>query len=291
MLLFEGPGGTIGEEPMGMTLHELVELFNRDFHGHPYLIEHELPFALESDGVVGRFHGLSLHTELETLHAAHGEASDGHQALTVARGVQGQRLSAWTPYAVALDGEAIVHLDRLIRTVHVLNARSRLADGPLWLGVHPLHLRAVPDAHGAVFAGILRRCGVRPEEIVLEFTDTERLPEAHVERAIAGFRSRGYGVAFVQAGGDEAWLERLLRLQPDAIKLGPAHLRAAELDPAERARLQARLARIRAAGVRALLRGVSGAAQAELARELGADGWQGDPPEGQDAVEARMRAG
>lgn len=255
------------------VLAELIDFYAREFHGHPYLAEDEVPFTLEAGRAVGHFHGLGLHTTLAPLIAADGRPA-ARLALTDARSARGRPVSAWAPYAIALDDAAIAHLDRLIRTVHVLNARSGRADGPLWLPVHPLHLAAVPDAHGAVFAAILRRCGLRPADVVLELADAARVAEARLATAVAGFRSRGYGVAFGVNGSDPGELGRLLAHAPDAIRLGAPHLRAAAGEPAGHERLRARIAQIRTHGVRVWLPAAATAAEAALLTTLGADGWQ-----------------
>jgi len=255
------------------VLAELIDFYAREFHGHPYLAEDEVPFTLEAGRAVGHFHGLGLHTTLAPLLAADGRPA-ARLALTDARSARGKPVSAWAPYAIALDAAAIAHLDRLIRTVHVLNARSGRTDGPLWLPVHPLHLAAVPDAHGAVFAAILRRCGLRPADVVLELADAARVAEPRLATAVEGFRSRGYGIAFGVNGSDPAELGRLLVHAPDAIRLGAPQLRAAAGDAAERERLRARIARLHAHGVRVWLPAAATAAEAALLTTLGADGWQ-----------------
>lgn len=256
-----------------MSTPDLIEPFNRDFLHHPLGHDGEVPFVLRHGELIARFHGLRLHTRLRSLLARDGGLL-GHVADTEVFSAGGQPLSAWTPYASVLDNSAITHLDRLIRTLHVLNALSALDGRPLWLGIHPLHVRAVPDAHGTVFGSILRRCGLRPSQVVLEFTDTERLGRAHLSKAIAGFREHGYGIAFGVRGDDDVPLDALLALRPDAVRIAQGALLAATLSSLDRAELAQRIARIHDAGALALLRGVGDAAQRALALELGADGWQ-----------------
>lgn len=254
-------------------LAELIELQARDLRGHPYLPEGSAPFTLEAGRVIGHYHGLRLQTTLLALLDAGGRPV-ARLAQTAAFGTGGQPVSAWAPYAIALDDAAITYLDRLIRTVHVLNAGSRPGGGPLWLAVHPLHLAAVPDAHGAVFASILRRSGLRPDGIVLELADAARVAPQRLAAALAGFRSRGYGVAFGFNGSDPAELDRLLALAPDAIRLGAPHLRAAAASEAEQQRLRARIEHIHRHRVRVWLPAAADAREAALLPSLGADGWQ-----------------
>ena len=79
----------------------------------------------------------------------------------------------------------MVHFDRLCRTLHALNflAQQRSTGGFLQVPVHPRH-RAVPNQHSLVYeAAILKRCGLAPEDIVLEL---DRADARHAARNGAG---------------------------------------------------------------------------------------------------------
>lgn len=250
----------------------LVELHARDFRDHPFHADGREPLTIEAGRVCGHYHGLRLRSQRGVLLAA-GEHAVARLAQTLVSSAAGQPLSAWAPYAIAVDAAAITHLDRLIRTVHVLDAHRRGGTGPLWLPVHPLHLGAVADAHGAAFATILRRSGLQPAGVVLELTDCERVAPPRLATAIANFRSRGYGIAFGVRAGEAEDLLRLLALAPDAVRLGAAHLRAAAAGAAGYEALVRRIDTIRAHGVRAWLPEPAGAVETALLPGLGADGW------------------
>lgn len=95
------------------------------------------------------------------------------------------------------NGLALVQLDRLVRTLHTLNflRQQQFTGGYLHLTVHPRHLASVPCRHGLVFEAILKRCGLSPEDIVLEINPDPALPLWHLKEAITNYRQRGYRIA------------------------------------------------------------------------------------------------
>ncbi|MGI9213863.1 MAG: EAL domain-containing protein, partial [Methylococcaceae bacterium] len=121
-----------------------------------------------------------------------------------------------------IPNHTVIHLDRLSRTVHMLNflvfsheVRS------LFLQVHPRHILAVDREHGAYFEEIILRCGLSPQRIVIS------LP---VNRAYCGqiplllnrlnnYRDRGYATAlkFKDALGESGYTEILDQFAPDFI--------------------------------------------------------------------------
>jgi len=144
----------------------------------------------------------------------------GHQASLTVRRADGTPLAADAPFVACDSGAAVVHVDRLVRTLHALNflAQRQHAGGYLQLAVHPRHLMAVPSQHGLVYEAILKRCGLAPEDIVLEIEVPAGGLSAGLRQAIDNYRLRGYRLALAwpdSPEGDPAALE----LQPDIIRL------------------------------------------------------------------------
>jgi EAL domain-containing protein (putative c-di-GMP-specific phosphodiesterase class I) len=77
----------------------------------------------------------------------------------------------------------------------------------------------VPDHHGHVFEGVLARCGLTPDRIVLELADDGFGEVSRLAVAIAEYRERGYRVAIDNFGRHSADLDRLEALAPDIVKL------------------------------------------------------------------------
>ncbi len=260
-------------EEVPMSFAQLVAHFNQKFQRADGS-EVRKPFALEEGVVVAGFYGMRLESAFETFLDPEGRVI-GHQAQLHAYGPHGKSVSPWAPYAVALDEDSIVDLDRLIRTLHVLNATALgLIAGSLFLEVHPWHIARVPRDHGAVFEGILRDCGWSPRQIVLEIAEAATQDPAHMARAIHSFYARGFSVALHQRGISDRELERLVALDPDIIQLGRQHLLAAETSADHGRELAQRVQWIQNRAVRVFLQGVATEHQAQIARWVNADGYQ-----------------
>ncbi len=255
-----------------MALAQLVAHYNHWFRrtAQPSA---RTPFALEEDAVVASFYGLRLESAFEALRDPKGRVL-GHRAELRSFSPLGRRVASRAPYAVALDEDSIVHLDRLIRTLHVLNAIAQGLTGLLVLEVHPWHIARVADDHGAVFEAILRDCGLTPRDVVLEITEAGAQDDRHLARAIACFQARGFGIALQQRSVDQQELARLLALQPDIIQLGSAHLQAAEASADAGRELANRIQTIQQRQLRVFLHGVTTDHQVQIACWVGADGYQ-----------------
>lgn len=143
----------------------------------------------------------------------------GHRAVLDIRDGQGNPL-AGDPAAVCESESTMVHFDRLCRTLHALNflAQQRSTGGFLHVPVHPRHIRAVPSQHGLVYEAILKRCGLAPEDIVLELDADE--VEA-LGPALASYRQRGYRLA-LRLGDSPLALPAALAQKPDMVILALA---------------------------------------------------------------------
>ena len=147
----------------------------------------------------------------------------GHQASLTVRRADGTPLPADAPFAACDSGAAVVHVDRLCRTLHALNflAQRQHAGGYLQVAVHPRHLQAVSNQHGLVYEAILKRCGLGPADIVLDLDAGDPGLNSHGAQALANYRQRGYRLAL--HGPEQALaLPGVLALQPDILRVASA---------------------------------------------------------------------
>ena len=255
-----------------MSQASLVAHFNQQFHRADWAAAH-IPFALEEGKVVASFYGMRLESAFEPIL----DLSDqviGYQTQLSAFSPRGAGVSPRAPYAVALDEDSIVYLDRLIRTLHLLNAVGEGLTGRLFLEVHSRHIAQVPQNHGAVFESLLRDCGRSPSDIVLETTEPVFQEARHTQQAIASFQARGFSVALSQRGAHFQELDHLLTLGPDIIKLSRQSWLAAEASAEAGRELADRVQQIQRQGVQVFLQGVTSHYQARIAHWVGADGYQ-----------------
>ncbi len=181
-----------------MPLQQLAESFNDRFED-----EHKSnlrPFLLNSGRISGLFGPIQVSSVFAPVRSVGKlEVVIGHIArLSVSpsdvQSLYDHRQAAWA------DFQSVINLDRLTRTVHMLNFlplshRSKL----LFLEVDPRHILGVASNHGAYFEEVIERCGLTTQDIVIS---TAVMPffSQHQERqrllqGLGNYRQRGYKIA------------------------------------------------------------------------------------------------
>jgi len=200
--------------------------------------------------------GLRLGSLFQPIVDLREERIVGHRASLRAVRDDGTPIDGDAAYALCGDAAAVVHFDRLCRTLHALNflAQRRHAGGYLQVSVHPRHLLAVPSQHGLVYEAILKRCGLAPEDIVFDI-DLPAPDDGAYLAALDNYRRRGYRLALhtLPAGTTAA----LLALRPEIIRLPACSAEAA--------------AQARVAGVASEVSGIESGADLGEARAAGID--------------------
>lgn len=183
-----------------MPLTDLIRYFNMaDQDGDSTLYQEK--------GRAAAWHrGLRLGSHFRPIVNLSDERIVGHQALLVASLADGSTISPADAYASCESPEAVVHFDRLCRTLHALNflAQQRYAGGYLQMAVHPRHIQAIPNQHGLVYEAILKRCGLAPQDIVLHIDSSATGASPALAEALASYRLRGYRLALSAADGTSA---------------------------------------------------------------------------------------
>jgi EAL domain-containing protein (putative c-di-GMP-specific phosphodiesterase class I) len=182
-----------------MPLTELIRYFNSsDLAGESTLYS-------EGERVAAWHRGVHLRSLFQPIIALASQRIVGHQAFLSASLDNGSPLSSEHAYQRQTKDSDLVHFDRLCRTLHALNflAQRRHTGGHLQLSIHPRHLLAVHSQHGLVFEAILRRCGLAPDDIVLELSNDELSQDPRWLEAVGNYRNRGYRIALNgQPAGD-----------------------------------------------------------------------------------------
>lgn len=187
--------------------------------------------------------GLHLGSLFQPIADLRSERVQGHRASLTVRRTDGTAEPAEAPFDACDNGPAIVHLDRLCRTLHALNflAQRQHTGGYLQVAVHPRHLQAVSNQHGLVYEAILKRCGLGPADIVLDIdADTNALGH-HGAHALTSYRQRGYRLALRAPEAAQA-LPAMLALEPDILRVSAS-------DPSVYAAVQRTGTRIEVAGI------------------------------------------
>ncbi|MBP5985841.1 MAG: EAL domain-containing protein [Azonexus sp.] len=197
-----------------MPLTDLIRYFNvADTSG-------ESTLYLDGKRAAAWHGGLHLGSLFQPIVDLRQERVVGHQARLVARRQDGSAVSSEEAYAACETAESVVHFDRLCRTLHALNflAQQQQAGGYLQLAVHPRHLLAVQNQHGLVYEAILKRCGLAPQDIVLQVDASLAESHSRLDEALRNYRQRGYRLAL--AGQGAGWPNPAAQaLAPDIIQL------------------------------------------------------------------------
>lgn len=210
-----------------MPLTELMNYFNDQLQTQARL--HELPktgFYKADNQYWARFGNLILGSQFAEIVSLDSENLIGHYADLFVRSSAGNILDIDDIVNALEDKQQIIHLDRLVRTLHSLNYLQQHDGfkGLLALRVQSRHILSVANEHGKTFEKILSDCGLGPERVVLHtrLMDTADLP--HFYQALTNYRNRQYLIGINVQGAEELELLQEFSLTPDYIFASAAHI-------------------------------------------------------------------
>lgn len=234
-------------------------------------------FGLETVGaeVFSKFIGISLRSAFQPI-VRGGDLLQiiGHEAL-LRTAIGTEQISPLFAFDFADKQGRLVKLDRVARTLHLLNHLHLPTErGLLFLNVHHRLLSTV-NAHGKVFERVLHSHSVPTHEVVIEIQESAVDIDKHLNEAIGNYRDRGYRIAIDGFGGQKSNLDRLWRYAPEFVKLSPIFVRDAESNPKVRNVLTHLIAIIHDLGAQVIVQGIETTAQFQIAKDAGASLFQG----------------
>jgi EAL domain-containing protein (putative c-di-GMP-specific phosphodiesterase class I) len=260
-----------------MPLTHLIETFNQRFITENQL--HRPPFDFKAGKVFGRFGILTFTSEFRPVRQlTHLDQIRGHDTAPLI--FSSANLVGGSEALGEGSIPTIVSLDRLTRTVHMLN--YLLLDqesGSLFLHVHPQHILTVKKDHGAYFEDIIRSCGLPLRRIVVSLTlsASQDSDLSVLLDRLRNYRERGYAIAIRFDGNTpQALTEKvkrhfLHRLAPDHVRLSIAMFdRTYQGRTGERQR-QSLLSAIRQQDTQLHFTGLRSMEDLLLSQELGGD--------------------
>lgn len=256
-------------------VEETIELIRDDLERALYLDLDEFKLELEQQEVLSRFVGLRLRSEFQPIFdTATSEGLLGYEALLrTSTGIE-----AVTPdfaFSWADNQGRLVKLDRVARTLHMLNYLNLPVDkGLLFLNVHPKLLVSV-NTHGKVFEHILHLHSVPTTQVVLEIMENAVEADQQLIEAVENYRERGFQVAIDNFGSRHSNLDRLWRLSPSFVKLDLSIIQQAQTDAKIRRVLPKLIEIIHALGAQAVIEGIENEVQLDIALDAGGKLLQG----------------
>ncbi|MGZ0078809.1 EAL domain-containing protein [Methylomonas sp. YC3] len=252
-----------------------IELLRDDLERALYLDLDEFKLEIEQQEVLSRFIGLKLRSEFQPIFdAGKSQGLLGYEALL--RTSTG--LEAVGPdfaFSWADNQGKLVKLDRVARTLHMLNYLNLPADkGLLFLNVHPKLLVSV-NTHGKVFEHILHLHSVPTTRVVLEIMENAVEADQQLLEAVDNYRDRGFQVAIDNFGSRHSNLDRLWRLSPSFVKLDLSIIHQAQTDAKIRRVLPKLIEIIQALGAQAIIEGIENEVQLDIALDAGGKLLQG----------------
>ena len=256
-------------------VEDTIELIRDDLERALYLDLDEFKLELEQQEVLSRFIGLRLRSQFQPIFdTATSEGLLGYEALL--RTSTG--LEAVTPdfaFSWADNQGKLVKLDRVARTLHMLNYLNLPVDkGLLFLNVHPKLLVSV-NTHGKVFEHILHLHSVPTTQVVLEIMENAVEADQQLIEAVENYRERGFQVAIDNFGSRHSNLDRLWRLSPSFVKLDLSIIQQAQTDAKIRRVLSKLIEIIHALGAQAVIEGIENEVQLDIALDAGGKLLQG----------------
>lgn len=259
------------------------------------LDEYEL-IDTKQQGLVCRFMDMQLTSVFQAVLRTDGRVM-GQEALLHAGHLEHGALTPKAAFEFAVKDNRVVQFDRLVRTIHLLNhARGFAENELLFLNVHPQLLNSV-KYHGRTFEQILHYYSVPTSQVVIEIQENAIKADPRLEEAVNNYRSLGYCIAVDNFGSGHgsldklfhpqpghnklnsieglAWLNRVLNLRPDFVKLDGSVIRQAEKDTQALLVLHRLVNLFHGIGIKVVVQQIQTGKQWRIARGAGADLLQG----------------
>lgn len=188
-------------------------------------IDEESDTRIDEEPVVAtRWGAFDLFTHYQPVYSLSHQKQVGFEALLRGFDRHGTALQPDTLFAPQ-SNPGVTELDSLTHHLHLANAAKRLPlDTWLFLNVAPSTF--IQAGYEQTLAAIVSDAGLDPGGVVLEILESEGVDVE--ELALAAWRYRGCGflIAVDDFGAGHSNLDRLLRIQPDFVKLDGELIRA-----------------------------------------------------------------
>lgn len=201
----------------------------------------------------------------------------GYECLARARGPNGELIPPSDLFRWARHEDLVFMLDRVCRELHIERS-ARVNHNPeinFLINFLPSVIYDPSVCLKTTFA-VARRVGVRPQQIIFEVVETERVQShEHLRGILDEYRKAGFRIALDDLGAGHASLQLLGDISPDLIKIDRGIVSKAVGSPIHEAIARSIVDIGRSANKLVLAEGVETQAEHELFRRMGVDLFQG----------------
>lgn len=243
-------------------------------HNHLARLCHETLYA-DGAHTRARFDGYTLSSVYQPIFGLAHQRAVGYEGLLRAHDAQDTPVAPLQVFERAIGTEDVVYLDRACRALHTRNFAPLAETGAwLFLNVNP---RVVVDGrhYGPFFAELLLQHQIAPHQIVVEVLENSSGDIGQLAEAVGYYRELGCLVAIDDFGAGHSNFDRIVRLQPDMVKLDRSLVMQARDNRTARRLLPSLIALLHEAGSLVVAEGVEDEADALLALDANADFVQG----------------
>ncbi len=219
--------------------------------------------------------GITLESVFQPVFAIAQRRIVGFEALV--RGVdhQGAHIFPRDIFPSAKTLEETVFLDRLLRTIHLLNFK-RISSDPLWLFINVDPKAATSGrTFGRFFEEILDWTGVDPQKLVVEILESAIEEKAFLAEAATYYRECGSLIAIDDFGSGHSNFDRIWSIKPEIVKIDRSMILHASKSQEVRRLMPEMVSLIRASGSLCLIEGIENPEEGHIALETEADFVQG----------------
>ncbi len=228
-----------------------------------------------SSGAVGQFGEYRLRSVYQPIVSPALRRPIGYEALLRAETADGRTALPREVFAGDWTVEQTVFLDRACRALHARNFKIRAPENTwLFLNVNP---RVVVDgrAYGSFFAGMLESTGMPPGRVVIEILESAIADEALLGDTVGYYKELGCLVAIDDFGAGQSNFDRIVRLEPDLVKIDRGLIVHARDNRLARRLLPNMVSMLHEAGCLVVLEGIEDYESVLLSLDTGADFLQG----------------
>ncbi len=221
------------------------------------------------------WNGLTLQTVFQPVFGVAQRSVVGFEAL--ARGVD-EKDNILLPrdiFPLAKTLEETVFLDRLLRTIHLLNFKH-ISSYPLWLflNVDP-KVATLGRSFGRFFEEILDWTEVSPKKLVIEILESAIEEKNLLTEAASYYRNCGALIAIDDFGSGHSNFDRIWSIKPEIVKIDRSMILHASKSPEVRRLMPEMVSLVRASGSLCLIEGIESPEEGRIALETEADFVQG----------------